>query len=49
MDLQMLALDLDFLSVLRNLAQHPLIQKYRNALRALSGTPHDFAEAYGAL
>lgn len=49
MDLQMLALDLDFLSVLRNLAQHPLIQKYRNALRALSGTPHDFAESYGAL
>lgn len=49
MDLQILALDLDFFSVLRNLEKHPLMKRYRDALRALSGTPHDFAEAYGAL
>ena len=49
MDLQMLALDLDFLSVLRSLQENALVKRYKNALCALSGTPSEFASAYGAL
>ena len=31
MDLQMLALDLDFLSVLRSLQENALVKRYKNA------------------
>lgn len=49
MDLQMLALDLDFVSVLRNLNNHPLMKQYRKTLRAFAGEVYDFAASYGAL
>lgn len=49
MDLQTLALDLDFLSVLRTLRKHTLVQRYQDVLWSLSDTPRSFAKAYGAL
>lgn len=47
--IDVLATELEFLSVLRTLRDHPLIQQYHAVLSAFSDTPNIFASAYGAL